>query len=249
MKKNLKFSIITVCLNERASIRKTCESICSQVFQNFEWIVIDGASSDGTLDVLSEFNHRINCLVSEPDNGIYGAMNKGIHRAKGEYLLFLNAGDYLADNNVLEAVSRSPDRDILCGDLLCMTESGEGFVKSFPDVLPRHFLLKNMMPHQASFIKRELFNRYGEYDTSLRIAGDYDLFVRLLYVHSVSYFHVPRTLAVFQTDGISSGSSHRALRKRENHQIRKKYFPWFIYGLKGLKTECKFRFGYNVNSR
>ena len=130
-----KFTIVTVCLNEVQNIGRTCESICSQTFGEYEWIVIDGQSTDGTLDVLSEYEHRISCLVSEPDSGIYDAMNKGIRLAKGEYLLFLNAGDYFSDNNALEAVSCAPDGDILYGDLLCVSENDESLIKLFESSL------------------------------------------------------------------------------------------------------------------
>ncbi len=235
-----KFSIITVCLNEEGTIRRTCESICSQSFDAFEWIVIDGNSTDNTLKVLAEYESRISCLISEPDAGIYDAMNKGILKAKGEYLLFLNAGDYLIDSGVLKDVSLLPNMDILYGDLLCVDENGNKFIKKFSDNLSRNFLLRNMMPHQASFFRRELFARLGNYDVSFRIAGDYDLFVRYLYVEKVSSVHLPRVLAVFGTNGISSSPFQRVRRKIENHQIRKRYFPWWCYGLDGLKMEIRF---------
>lgn len=235
-----KFSIITVCLNEFDTIRKTCESICSQTFYDFEWIVIDGQSTDGTLDVLAEFNDRINVLISEPDKGPYDAMNKGIRRAKGEYLLFLNAGDYLAKHHVLDLVSKAPMFDLIFGDLRCLSVNGDEFVKVIPDVLPKYYLLKKMIPHQASFIRRTLFDKYGAYDTSFKIAADYDLFVRLLYMHRVSYAHIPQEIAVFNTGGLSSRADQRYLRKKENHMIRKKYFPWIVYGLKGLKEKVRF---------
>jgi len=234
-----RFSIITVCLNEAETIRGTCESICSQSFQGFEWIVIDGCSTDGTLDVLSEYEHRIDHLISEADAGLYDAMNKGLRLAKGKYLLFLNAGDSLVGAQVLDVVSKVPDVDLIYGDLCCISEDNATFVKVFPDVLSKYYLLKQMMPHQASFIRRTLFDKYGDYDTSLKIAADYDLFVRFLYIHRISYIHVPQTLAVFVTDGLSSRADQRELRKNENHLVRKKYFPWFVYGLKGLKMQFR----------
>ena len=240
---NPKFSIITVCLNEVQSIRKTCESIQAQLFNDFEWIVIDGQSTDGTLDLLSEYASRIHQLVSEPDNGIYDAMNKGIKLAKGAYLLFMNAGDYFYDNVALQAVSQAPDRDVLYGDVLCIDAKGDSFVKTMPNELPRNFLLRNMMPHQASFIKKELFEKYGDYDLAYKIAADFDLFVRFLYQNRATSFHVPEVLAVFKTDGISSTPRYKQLRKKENHLIRKHYFPWYLYGFKGLKMDVRLKFG------
>ena len=126
------FSIITVCRNEFPKIRATCESICNQSVRNFEWIVIDGASTDGTLDVLDEYRDRIAILVSEPDKGIYNAMNKGIRRAGGEYVVFMNGGDRFMDENVLETVAAAPRKDIISGDLLF--DGGKQTVKTYPDL-------------------------------------------------------------------------------------------------------------------
>ncbi|TYP00049.1 glycosyltransferase involved in cell wall biosynthesis [Geothermobacter ehrlichii] len=237
-----RFSIITVSLNEEESIRRTCESICSQEFDDYEWIVIDGGSTDRTLDILNEYGHKISHMSSEPDDGIYDAMNKGVERASGDYLVFMNAGDSFYDTRALGLVSEAPEKDILYGDFMCVAVDGRSFVKKFPDVLPKDFLVGNMLPHQASFFKRDLFARYGGYDTSYRIAGDYELFVRFLYANGASSWHVPHVVAVFGTDGISSDRAYKKLRRIENHRVRKRYFPWSLYGLKRIENELKIRF-------
>lgn len=239
MPANPKFSIVTVCRNEVEKIRSTCESICAQTFTDFEWIIIDGASTDGTLDVLEEYRMRTTVLVSEPDNGIYHAMNKGISHAKGEYIIFMNGGDYFAETLALEKVTQAPQSSIIYGDLLF--DGKETTVKKYPDVIPPRFLLKNMLPHQASFIRRTLFERFGGHDESFRIAGDYELFVRLLEVHKVSTHHVAKVLAVFSDDGISKDPKYRLIRKLENHRVRKKYFPYYRFSLKGIKEEIRSR--------
>lgn len=233
------FSVVTVCRNEREKIRTTCESICGQSYRDFEWIVIDGASTDETLDVLREYEDQMAVLISEPDAGIYNAMNKGIKRASGEYVVFMNGGDYFSGNDVLQFVADAPEAGILYGDLLF--DGPEPSIAQFPDRLPPSYLLNNMLPHQASFIRRELFERYGGYDESFKIAGDYDLFARLLEIHRVSCFHVPYTLAVFNGEGISKDLRYRALRKQENHRVRKTYFPRYRFSLKGLKEEIRSR--------
>ncbi len=239
MAANLNFSIVTICRNEVNKIRNTCESICGQAFTDFEWIVIDGASTDGTKDVLKNYQNRITVLVSEPDNGIYHAMNKGISYAKGEYIIFMNGGDYFADTLALEKVAKAPRKSIIYGDLLF--DGKETTVKKYPDVLPPRFLLKNMLPHQASFFRRSLFERFGGLDESFRIAGDYELFVRLLEVHRVSTHHLAKVLAVFSDDGISKDPKYRLIRKLENHRVRKKYFPYYRFSLKGIKEEIRSR--------
>ena len=231
------FTIITVCFNEAAGIRRTCESILGQTHQDFEWIVIDGGSMDGTLAVLHDFRGRITHLVSEADEGIYDAMNKGLALTSGQYLLFMNGGDAFAADDILEQVAAAPATDLIFGDLYFNEVGGER--QSFPDQIDAGYLLKGMIPHQACFYRRELFGRFGVFDTSYRIAGDYDLFVRLLEVGQVSYHHIPAPLAVFDRSGISSDRRYRALRKRENHRVRKTYFPRYRWSLKAWRQEWR----------
>ena len=114
-----------------------------------------------------------------------------------------------------------------------------GEVKHFPDVLPEGFLLENMMPHQASYIKRQLFELHGSYDESYAVAGDYDLFVRLIEVSRVSSTRVDRVLAFFDNEGVSSDSTQRALRKRENHRVRCLYFSRYRYSWKRLRQSLR----------
>ncbi len=244
MNKPVFFSIITVCRNEENGIRQTCESVCAQTFPDFEWIVIDGQSTDETLNILEEFKPQISCLVSESDAGIYDAMNKGILRASGEYLVFLNAGDWFAAPDVLEAAASAPAMDIKFGDVTVIDRNGILKEYCYPDLLPKDFLLKKTISHQTSFVKRTLFETHGLYDTSFKIAADYDLLVRLLYVHGVSYVHIPKVLANTPMGGISNHPDSKALNTLEKHRVRKKYFPWFVYGVKALEAEWKLRVRY-----
>ncbi|MDX1680721.1 MAG: glycosyltransferase family 2 protein [Akkermansiaceae bacterium] len=231
------FSIITICRNEEAGIRETCESIVSQTFEDFEWIIIDGGSTDGTLDILSDYEEHISSLVSEPDEGLYDAMNKGIAKASGAYLIFMNGGDRFASEKALEWASTAPDKDLLYGDVY--HDSPDGPLITYPDKLPPGYLLSKMIPHQATFYRRELFEQHGDYDTSFRIAADYDLYARLLELGKVSYHHIPKPLAVFSLGGISSSPGQRRLRKRENHRVRMKYFPRYRWSLKALRESLR----------
>lgn len=226
------FSVITICYNEIGSIRSTCDSIVSQSFKDFDWIVIDGASTDGTFEILREYSSLIRHLVSEPDAGIYNAMNKGAAMAFGEYLIFMNGGDSFAHSRVLERVACSPSADLLVGNVL-LGENGQ--VRSSPKVLSKDYLMKNMLPHQATFFRRDLFERYGLFDESYRIAGDYEMFARLVCRAGVSYRHMPALIAVFDEGGISASQAQRSKRKQENHRVRWKYFPAYRYSLKGMR--------------
>lgn len=232
MNNTVPLSIVTVCRNEVQNISQTCESIVEQMPYNFEWIVIDGGSTDGTLDILEGYRNRIDVLISEPDEGIYNAMNKGICRATGEYVVFMNGGDCFANDCVLETVACLPKSDVVYGDLAL---EDKNIVERYPDVLSKHYFLKNMLPHQATFFRRELFDQYGGFDETFRIAGDYELFVRLLHVHKVSYTHVHQPLAVFASGGISNSPKHRSLRKQENHRIRWQYFPQYRFSFKAIR--------------
>ena len=231
------FTIITICYNEEAGIRATCESIVSQTFRDFEWIVIDGKSTDNTLGILEDYEDRISVLVSEPDDGIYDAMNKGITKATGTYLIFMNGGDSFASHQALEWVSEAPQKDLIYGDIY--HDSTNGPLITYPDEIPAGYLLRNMVPHQSTFYKRELFDRYGGYDPSYKIAADYDLYARLLEVEKVSSHHIPKPLAIFRLDGISCSENFRRVRKEENHRVRMKYFRRYRWSLKALKQSAR----------
>lgn len=217
-----RFSIITICLNEVDGIEATCQSLISQSLPDREWLVIDGGSTDGTLEVLAKHAAHITRLVSEPDGGIYDAMNKGIAMARGDYLLFMNGGDRFASGNVLARVAQAPRVDLIYGDI--RLGSAEGPLWKSPARLERGLLLKRSLPHQASFYQRGLFDRFGLYDTSYRIAGDYEFFARLVETGDISHHHIPEALAIFDPSGMSRDPAYRDLRKRENHRVRMRYF-------------------------
>jgi len=234
---NPRFSIITVCRNEEHSIGKTCESIVAQTHSDFEWLVIDGASTDGTLKALDPYRDRITHLVSEPDDGIFDAMNKGIASARGEYLVFMNGGDCFASDKALEWVSAETTADLIYGDTY--HDSSNERLVTYPDQLPKGYFLNNTLPHQATYYHRSLFDKHGTYDTSYRIAGDYDLHVRLFEVAGVSHHHVAKPLAVFSLTGISTNPAWRDLRKRENHRVRLRYFPAYRWSPKAWRQAIR----------
>ncbi|CAI8311457.1 MAG: PGL/p-HBAD biosynthesis glycosyltransferase [Opitutia bacterium UBA7350] len=231
------FSIITVCLNAEREIRRTCESVVEQSFEDFEWIVVDGRSTDETMRILEEFRGKITSLISEKDNGIYDAMNKGLEKATGNYIVFMNGGDTFSSNKVLAKVASAPHADLLYGDIF-FNEVG-GKCEKFPNKLGPEYLLKKMLSHQAIFYNRELFLKFGVFDTSYRIAADYDLHVRLLKLARVTHYHITEPLAVFDLTGMSSDPKFRAIRKKENHRVRKQYFPKYRISLKCIRQELR----------
>lgn len=224
------FSIITVCFNEAQRIELTCQSIVNQTFQEFEWIVIDGGSTDGTLDILKRYAPRMTYFASEPDRGIYHAMNKGIAQAHGEYLLFLNGGDYLHEPETLAKVfahEHPLEKDIYYGDLMLERDGvSERYAIDFSN--PYATFAKRTFPHQATFIKRELFETYGTHDESFKISADLEFFLRVFVSnpkrkqHRIGY--LPFVVSVYENArGLSS--SNLALRKIENKRARAQHYP------------------------
>ena len=163
---NSLLSIITVCKNE-PFIEETCQSICAQSCQEFEWIVVDGASTDDTLNKLKKYSSKIDCFISEPDTGTYNAMNKGIKKSHGKYLLFMNGGDLFYNNKIIETILpylKKEDADIFYGDSYRLFQQKKDcFIKTYPDELEKSFFLTNTLAHQSAYIKKELFEKYQGY--------------------------------------------------------------------------------------
>ena len=218
----MKLSIITINLNNKDGLQKTIDSIVSQTFKDFEWIVIDGGSTDGSKELIELYANHFACWVSEPDKGVYNAMNKGIKVAKGEYINFMNSGDCYAKDDVLENLFGSPHAaDVIYGYMTRDTVDGE-FVN-----LP---LMKNKLtwmdfyydglPHQSAFIKRQLFETYGYYDESLKAVSDWTFFVKVFVYHHATYEFVPLKISVYLSGGISDN-----IGLQEKEKERQKLFP------------------------
>ena len=165
----MKLSIITINLNNDTGLKKTIESVINQTLKNFEFIIIDGGSTDRSVELIKEYAGQINYYVSEPDKGIYNAMNKGIRQTHGEYCFFLNSGDYFVKENVLEKVFNNIfDEDVVFGNLLvCLNGKLVGKRRS-KERLTFLDVYSGLIKHQASFIKRQLFDKFGLYNEDLR---------------------------------------------------------------------------------
>ena len=257
----MKISVITVCKNPGEGIKKTVESVISQTYADIEYIIVDGASTDGTVEYLESINSpdpSINSgppslskregqgvslkFLSESDSGIYNAMNKGINLATGEYLLFLNAGDYFFQNDVISEVTEMIEKDgrkneIYFGNIITEDQK-TGKKYEVPERLKKVSALRLFfwsIPHPAAFIKKDLLKKVGGYDESFKISGDYDFFVKVFYLERSSFKHIPLTISVFQTGGISSDEKNKEIINNENSGIIRKY-----YGLTArLIHDCK----------
>ncbi len=227
------FSVITINLNNHLGLQKTISSVIEQTFNSYELIVVDGASTDKSIEVIKTFEKNITCWSSEKDNGIYDAQNKGILKAKGEYILFLNSGDFLSSNYVLQKVYDSkPVEDIVYGDIIIHKNGSTERKKYFPDTLSNYFLITDVIGHQSQFIKRNLFECYGVYNTQYKIVADYEFFIRMLFKHKISTKHLQVFVSVFDLSGLSSKKEEILSINSERHKIQKIYFPKalvFIY--------------------
>ncbi len=218
-------SIITVCYNEQ-DVELTCKSVECQIYKNFEWIVVDGNSEQWCLDILKKYSHLMTHFVSEKDNGIYDAMNKGVNLAQGKYLLFLNAGDYLYDELVLDDVFRKQklNYDIIYGKEKVNYIDGKSIVRGAKINFKSHFFWKHnyILRHQATFIKKELFSKFGFYELGYKSAADLELFVRFLYVNNATNIFVDQIIDVYKGYGGMS-SENAQIGRREQMEILKKY--------------------------
>lgn len=203
----MKLSIITINFNDRDGLDKTIQSVINQTYKDFEYIVIDGASTDGSVDVIKKYADKLTHWVSEPDTGIYNAMNKGTRLAQGEYCLYLNSGDFLAADDVLEkAFSYNFTEDIVSCNCLDFDDKHE-CLKIPPRNVSLFTFMGGSLPHPTSFIKRELLNRLGGYNESYRIMSDWCFFLEAVIVKQCSYRTLDILLSKFNCFGISSTSS------------------------------------------
>ena len=216
----MKLSIITINYNNREGLQKTIESVVNQTWQEFEYIVIDGGSTDGSVDVIKQYSDRIDYWVSEPDKGLYHAMNKGIDIAKGEYCNFMNSGDCFYEKTTLENIKDElKDASIINGK----TFFDNGGVQLPPPSLSFDFFYnQNTINHQSSFIETRLLRKYN-YDETLKIASDWKFWIQAFIYENSAYKAVDCFITIFDTNGISMTNDE--LRIKENDRVLKELIP------------------------
>ena len=225
----MKISIITINRNHKEGLKKTINSVIAQTYKDFEWIVIDGVSTDGSKVLIEKFSDYINYWISEPDKGIFDAMNKGIQVASGEYLLFLNSGDSLSDKHVLHNVipllsgkdfyvgreQRNDHNYIWDRDLSKTKDIFENVISFF-------------IPHQSTFIHRSIFDTYGLYRTDLQYSSDWYLFYKALILGNATISRIPILISIFEGGGISYREKEK-VRKEQEHLMNELPRVVFLY--------------------
>lgn len=216
----MRLSIITVNLNNKDGLQKTFNSVINQTNKAFEWIVVDGASTDGSVKLIQDNTTFISSWISEPDKGVYHAMNKGITKASGDYLLFLNSGDILHSNDIIDNIqSDQIDEDIIIYDIL-LQDKGKVIKKDLSllsTLSVISFLLYSTFPHQSTLIKKSLLMECDLYNLSYKIVADWVFFYEACVFKNASYVYKKGTiLSEYDMTGLSSTNKDAALIERNN---------------------------------
>lgn len=207
----MKISIVTVCYNSAKTIRDTIESVLSQTYADVEYIIVDGASTDGTIEIVDSYRNQVSKFISEPDHGIYDAMNKGIAAATGDVVGLLNSDDVYEHKDVLTDVvsgfSERSSADIIFGDVVFASPDNMNRVVRYyrsSHFRPWKLRFGWMPPHPATFVRREVYEKYGLYSLNYRIASDYEIFVRWMLLNKLRYHYLDAVLVRMRTNGVST---------------------------------------------
>lgn len=221
----MKISIVTAVYNRETTIAQAIKSVQIQSHGNIEHILQDGGSKDGSLQIINKLADANTHLVSLPDGGIYDAINKGISRATGDVIGLMHSDDYFAANDILAKVAaafNSPDIDGVYGDLEYVSASDRGRVirRWTSGEMTRPKLRRGWMPpHPTLYLRRSVFDRFGDYDTSYTISADYDAMLRWLWTHQIKLAYIPEVMVKMRVGGESNRSLERILRKsREDYR-------------------------------
>lgn len=222
-----KISIITINYNDAIGLQKTFKSVFSQSYQEFEYLVIDGNSSDGSKEIILQNAQHIDYWVSEKDNGVYNALNKGIKKATGTYLIFMNSGDTFYNQDVLQQIVPYLDDDIsiLYGNSAYYNE--DIFVRNEfpPSHLTFNYFFNFALNHQATITKRELFEKYFYYNEEYKICADWEFLTYVLCAKNESYRYINEFICNYDLNGISADEKNKKRYESEREQSLKKYFP------------------------
>jgi glycosyltransferase involved in cell wall biosynthesis len=238
-----KITVITINYNNLSGLQKTISSVINQTATGFEYIIIDGGSNDGSKQLIEKHQSRLSYWVSEADNGIYPAMNKGIKAATGEYLIFLNSGDYFFNPDTLKSCEDFLNgEDIVFGNVVNIKPDGTNWLHSSPSKLSIHFLgfSWQSLPHQGMFFKKTLFDKYGGYDESLKMVSDWAFYLIAIFIHNCSYKYIDQLIACYDFSGFSANVDNEPLQRSEREQVIKKYFEnhrYFVEEYKDLKSK------------
>lgn len=236
----MRISVITINLNNLEGLKRTFQSVVSQNIHDLEYLVIDGGSTDGGKEFIEQNSEKISVGLSEKDSGVYDAMNKGIKRSTGDYLIFLNSGDtFSTPDSISKLISNSNGEDLVFGNIQ-VEERDKSWIKKYTNLLTFRYFYFESIPHPACLISRRLFDSFGLYDTSLKIVSDWKFFLLVVVKHKCSYKYVDELISTFYLGGMSSMIENIDAVLAERRAILRKYFyfDYMVYSLY-LKTQRK----------
>ncbi|MBN1679721.1 MAG: glycosyltransferase [Anaerolineae bacterium] len=218
-------SVVTVCLNAADTLENTIQSVVSQTYPNLDYIIIDGESSDGTVPIIQRYAHNVSFWISEPDRGLYDAMNKAIQYVHGDYVVFLNADDVFAAPDTVETMinraEKQPSSQLIFGDVLVKFPDKTLYKKQASPVSKWRLWKGNPVCHQSLFAHRSVFDAVGLFDTSMPVAADWDWLARAIVQAGCSAIHLPIPVCVFNAGGVSS---NRNAYETDKKRIHERYF-------------------------
>jgi glycosyltransferase involved in cell wall biosynthesis len=229
----MKISIITVCFNSAKTIKDTIQSVLSQDYPNIEYIIVDGGSKDATLEIVKKHSDKISHVISEPDKGIYDAMNKGIALATGDVVGILNSDDVYFDTQALNHIAKAfevTNADAVYGDLVYVASNNLNKVTRVWKSKPYSegaFLKGWMPPHPTFYVKKSCYEQLGKYSLQLKSAADYELMLRFIHKHKIAVAYISKTLVKMRVGGESNVSLKNRLRANKEDRM-----AWEMNGLK-----------------
>lgn len=218
-----KITVITICLNADKTLRKAIESVLTQTYKEIEYVVVDGLSTDSTPGIIEQYKDEISKYISEPDDGLYSAMNKGIAISSGDIIFFLNADDSFYDDDVIKSVmnqfEKHPYLDLVFGDIVWVHNGNEVYCKQTSQVT-RTGLARRTISHQSIFVRKEMFQKLGNFRQEYRVVSDYEWILRVFLTGQCNYLYVAQPIARFMLHGRSVNESWEG----ERREVMKKYF-------------------------
>ncbi|HEX5001807.1 MAG TPA: glycosyltransferase family 2 protein [Bacteroidia bacterium] len=249
----MKISIITITYNSAKTVEETIKSVAAQDYQDLEYIIVDGKSKDRTLEIVNKYASKISNLVSEKDNGLYDALNKGIKLATGDVIGMLHSDDVYSDSNVISKVAAlfesSSQPDAVYADLVFVDRTNPDKVLrtwKAGEYEPGSFLKGWMPPHPTFFVKREVYEKLGGFNTTLKLSADYELMLRFIHKNGIRVAYLPETIVKMRMGGVSNTSFFVKLKANMEdklawklNDIKPGFFTRFMKPLNKVKQYLK----------
>jgi glycosyltransferase len=240
----MKISIITICYNSETDIRLTIESVINQTYQNIEYIIVDGASRDKTLEIINVYHDKIAKIISEPDKGLYDAINKGIKNATGDIVGLIHAGDRLYDDDVIFKIAKhfeENDIDISYGYSKAINKEEKCVRITKVSEFKKSLIRRGWMPsHQSIYVKRDLFAFYGYYDLNFHPFSDYEWIIRYFYISNLKIKKIDAYILKFSTGGISTSNIFNNIKLskllKDSWRCNGRKPPFFLVTFKYLRN-------------